>query len=195
MATFKVEDGSGFTDSNSYVTVAFADDYHSCRNETEWMQATLEEKQVALIKATDYLDQHFEFVFEKQSYQQALKFPRVDIEGIPQEIKKAVNIYSLFALRGQLYLQQREQIISGEVRKQRNTNKVGSVERTTETEFVGSGTITEVKTDNRFSAIPYLIREFIIQQHSEDNAPGGGTDTDGVSRASLSSSSLNFDRG
>ena len=40
-----VEDGTGLTDSNSYVSVVFADDYFSTRGVSKWETLTETEKQ------------------------------------------------------------------------------------------------------------------------------------------------------
>ena len=192
MATLVIENGDGLPTANSYVTLEECNEYHTCRNETDWGVATDADKTFAIIKATDYLDQHFKFTSTKKNQAQALKFPRTGITGIPVEIKKAVNIYSLFALRGQLYQRERTQTVEGEIRKQRTTNKVAGIEETRETEFVGGGTITRVQNDNRFDAIKYLIREFILIEHTDSNAPGTSSDT--VERATLQTNNLTFER-
>lgn len=75
---FKVEDGSGFVDSNSYGAVADADAYFVLRGNGEWAALTTDQKQVALVKATDYIDQRFggRFVGDPMTDEQALAWPR-----------------------------------------------------------------------------------------------------------------------
>lgn len=73
---FTVEDGTGITDANSYVTVSYADDYHSGRGNTDWA-GTNAEKQAALVKATDHVERVYgpRFIGEKGSDTQGLHWP------------------------------------------------------------------------------------------------------------------------
>ena len=43
-----VENGTGLTDSNSYVSVVFADDYFSARGVSGWDALTVQQKEQAL---------------------------------------------------------------------------------------------------------------------------------------------------
>lgn len=106
--TFTVEDGSGVTDANSYLSIAGADAFHSDRGNAAWT-GTDAVKQVALIKATDYITQTFDgrwagcMVAEDQS----LAWPRagvdyVDNDVIPKALKQAVAILALEALSDDL---------------------------------------------------------------------------------------------
>lgn len=105
---FTVEDGTGLADSNSYIDIEFADEYHSDRGNEDW-QATDEAKEKLLIKATDYIDMRYGPSFKGQrleSATQALRFPRAYLyndegdllEGIPAALKKATAEYALRAL-------------------------------------------------------------------------------------------------
>lgn len=93
-----VENGNGIKDANSYVDVGYADSYFSARNITAWTEKTDEEKEVLLIKATDYIDNVFEWYGKKEFSEQALRFPRVNlfdyegekVKGIPKSLKDAV---------------------------------------------------------------------------------------------------------
>lgn len=93
-----VEDGTGLTDSNSYVSVDFADDYFSARGVSGWETLEEEAKEQALIKATDYIDNVFQWHGKKASSEQALRFPRNnlydyegnEITGIPVNLMQAV---------------------------------------------------------------------------------------------------------
>ena len=103
-----VEDGTGLTDSNSYVSVVFADDYFSARGVSGWDALTNEQKEQSLIRATDYIDSVFQWYGKKATKEQALRFPRVDItdyegneiEGIPNCLKQAVCEASLIISNG-----------------------------------------------------------------------------------------------
>lgn len=92
-----VEDGTGLNNSNSYVSIAFADDYFSARND-DWQGKQDAEKERALVLATDFVDNMFVWRGRKKTQEQALAFPRVEImdidryevNGIPVKLKQAV---------------------------------------------------------------------------------------------------------
>lgn len=76
--TFKVEDGTGLADSNSYASVAECDDYHASRlRSTDWTNATNGDKQKALAQASRTLDAEFRFKGFKANDSQAMQWPRV----------------------------------------------------------------------------------------------------------------------
>ena len=93
-----VEDGTGLTDANSYASVEFADDYFSARGVSEWDDLETEVKEQSLIKATDFIDNVYQWYGKKEFDNQALRFPRVsirdyegaEIKGIPLCLKQAV---------------------------------------------------------------------------------------------------------
>lgn len=94
-----VETGTGLDNADSYVSIDFADDYFSSRN-PKWADKTDEEKETALIVATDYVDNMFKWKGKKASGEQALSFPRFclfdsdgyKVEGIPKKLKQAVCV-------------------------------------------------------------------------------------------------------
>lgn len=106
-----VEDGTGLPNADSYVAVAFADDYFSARGVSEWSALTTTKKEQALIKATDFIDNVFQWYGKKEFKEQALRFPRVnivdyegeEIKGIPLCLKQAVCDASLIATNGELF--------------------------------------------------------------------------------------------
>ena len=106
-----VEDGTGLTDANSYVSVEFADDYFSARGVSEWADLETEVKEQFLIKATDYIDSIFQWYGKKEFENQALRFPRVElhdyegaeISGIPLCLKQAVCDAAQIATNGELF--------------------------------------------------------------------------------------------
>lgn len=93
-----VETGEGLEGSNSYVSVSYADDYFSARGVSAWAGLETEQKEQALIRATDYVDSIFKWYGRKMSPGQSLRFPRVnlkdyegnEITGIPNCLKQAV---------------------------------------------------------------------------------------------------------
>lgn len=99
---FLVEDGTGLASSNSYASVADADAYHEDRFNDAWVAASTAEKQVALIKATDYIDSRFSFVSTRETDTQALEWPRDDYDGVPTKVKQATYEYALRSLSNEL---------------------------------------------------------------------------------------------
>lgn len=107
---FIVEDGTGITDANSYVSIQWADDYFTDRGNSTWAAALDTNKQVALVKATDYIDATYSFSGFKLTATQALVWPRssaVDkygeaLEGIPVLLMKAVSELAVRALSKEL---------------------------------------------------------------------------------------------
>lgn len=103
-----VEDGTGLTDSNSYVSVVFADDYFSARGISGWTELSAEKKEQALIRATEYIDNVFQWCGKKATPEQALRFPRVNLRdyegqeltGVPTCLKQAVCDASLIVAGG-----------------------------------------------------------------------------------------------
>jgi len=108
---FTVEDGTGVADANAYITVAFADDHHSDRGNAVWTGLD-SVKQVAIVKATDYVDKRFGPKFRgfKESKSQGLEWPRLSafdnddylfngLDDVPRQLKKAVAEYALIALQ------------------------------------------------------------------------------------------------
>lgn len=101
-----VEDGTGLSDANSYVSVEFADDYFSARGVSEW--SACENKEQILVKSTDFIDSIYQWKGKKEFENQALRFPRVElrdyegaeIKGIPLCLKQAVCDAALLVING-----------------------------------------------------------------------------------------------
>lgn len=94
---FVVEDGTGQSGANSYVSLEAADRYFAVHN-TAWMGLDDGEKKTILVKATEYIDSVFEWKGQKAERSQTLSFPRrnlVDndgytVEGVPGQLVAAV---------------------------------------------------------------------------------------------------------
>ena len=108
-----VEEGKGSSESNTYVSAAYADTYAKNRNYDTWRSQSDYVKKASIIKAMDYIDNLFDWKGTRKFKNQALSFPRVNIvdnDGfdrsgeIPENLKKAVceaafyvvDQYSLF---------------------------------------------------------------------------------------------------
>jgi len=101
-----VENGTGLASADSYLSVADADTYHSDRANTSWT-GTDEVKEIALRKATQYLDSTYNWIGKIYSTTQSLSWPRVgvldrqgrDLEGsVPQPIKNAIAELAMISL-------------------------------------------------------------------------------------------------
>ena len=106
-----VEDGTGLPNADSYVSVEFADTYFSARGVSVWATLTNTVKEQLLIKATDFIDNIYQWNGKREFETQALRFPRVnifdyegeEIKGIPTCLKQAVCDASLIANGNELF--------------------------------------------------------------------------------------------
>ncbi len=133
-----VENGTGLTNADSYVTVAEADTYATARNWTDW-NGTTAQKQAALISATAYIDANYRFKGTLLTLTQSLAWPRVDvtdgegrtITGVPSKVKSATIELARQAHLGPLVPTPETAAVK------RKRVKAGSVE--TETEYAVNG--------------------------------------------------------
>lgn len=96
--SFTPEDGTGLPDSNSLCDVAFADSYFSLRGNADWEAMTTEEKQSALVLATDYICVRWDSRLRSEPLHpdtQALCFPRLEWDGVPSNVKRATAEYAV----------------------------------------------------------------------------------------------------
>jgi len=96
-----VEDGTGKSTAESYISVADASTYHTARGNTAWAALTTDAlREAALRKATDYMRQAYRSRWQgyRVNEDQALDWPRYDVEVegyavdsdiVPTEIKNA----------------------------------------------------------------------------------------------------------
>lgn len=78
-----VEDGSGKADAESYLSEADADAYNTAHSaSTDWSGASTVEKEVALRRATQYLDMEYGARWKgmRSNEDQALDWPRYDAD-------------------------------------------------------------------------------------------------------------------
>lgn len=112
---FKVEDGTGYEDSNSYVDVSYADDYVAFYfpEDTSWDLKSVGQKELTLITGTKFVDRMVDWSGEIFKQSQALKWPRTefrDVDGrvitagtIPSKVKDAVVIMAVESLTSDIY--------------------------------------------------------------------------------------------
>lgn len=107
-----VEDGSGLSNAVAYITVAFANSYHEARGRTDWVALSDAACELAIVRATDYIDLRFgpRFRGQKKSKAQSLQWPRLYAEDnsgntfdgadlVPRQLQKACAEYALIASR------------------------------------------------------------------------------------------------
>lgn len=108
---FVVEDGTGLSTANAYVSVADATTYLTDRDGAAWIAATTAVKQAAICEATTYLDSHYTYANGmRKTSTQALMWPRSGafdfegyaLDGIPQILKNACAELANFALTDDL---------------------------------------------------------------------------------------------
>jgi len=117
---FVVEDGTGLSNSNSYVSVDEFREYWTDRN-VDYTQKSDTEIQASLIKANQYLDTRYKYIGFKYTYNQALEFPRYNaydkngylVTDIPVCLKYALCEAGAIELNGtDLYTNTEEGIVS-----------------------------------------------------------------------------------
>ena len=97
-----LEDGTGLTNSESYVDVDYVDAYFLKRGINEW--ASLANREQLIIRAMDYIENNYTYQGTKLISTQALQFPRL-INGetvYPIAIKNALCELALKANNGDL---------------------------------------------------------------------------------------------
>lgn len=125
--TLVVEDGTGLANAESFASVAEADAYLAKRGITNWATLTTPEKEQALVRSTDYMEQAYRLLWKgsRMSSIQALSWPREwveredyastnglsgDIDGkfyypsnaVPNEVKAACIMLAFKAASGDL---------------------------------------------------------------------------------------------
>ena len=111
---FTVEDGTGVTGANSYVTVAYADAFFADRGNAAWAAlANDAAKQPLLVQATDYTEVLYarRYIGE-MTPTYPLSWPRTDTgdwldtayadDEIPDVLKRAICLYAVEAISGPL---------------------------------------------------------------------------------------------
>ena len=137
-----VEDGTGLTNADSYLSSADADSYHTKHsNSSSWSGASTSVKEAALRMATQYINVTYRLRWKgiKIDKDQALDWPRLSVvdrdgynvaaDALPQAIKDAC---AEMALRE---VTETNSLIVDEAspgRIKRETDKVGAIESTVE---------------------------------------------------------------
>lgn len=117
-----VEDGSGVSGANTYISVADADLYQTNRGRSSWISLDADAKAVALIMATDAIDSLYPWIGKKKTSTQGLKWPRIEgktpdgieivlsdsdgfgVEGVPQAVVNACAEAAFLSLTEELFV-------------------------------------------------------------------------------------------
>lgn len=88
-----VEDGTGLAAADSLVSIAVALVYHAAMGNTAWAAATEAAQEIALRRATQYIDNRYTYRGTKLTTTQALAWPRVNYEdGYTTEAWPVANL-------------------------------------------------------------------------------------------------------
>ena len=122
MSVLVVEDGTGLSTANAFITVAEADAYFSHRHNSMWSGSSAT-KEAAIINGTLFVDRRYigQWPGAKLVLDQALQWPRDDGD-VPQPVKDATCEAALRALSGDLV----EDVTTG-VRSKNIANVISTV--------------------------------------------------------------------
>lgn len=171
---FVVETGVGLSNANAYISVEFADTYHSERGHSAWV-GDAATKQIAIIRATDFIDKRFgrRFRGTRMQKEQALEWPRLaaydddqftftGIDVIPRKLQQACAEYALRALSSVLIPDPTSTPVGSITGKR---EKVGPIEEETRYSFTTSrASVSElVSTTNipEFPEADLLLQELL----------------------------------
>ena len=96
------EDFTGLPAANSYASLADANTFHQDRGNTDWSDATDDERASALIRATDYIEQAYQAKGRPLKATQALQWPTAGNQGANGLVKRVVMLLALEALSNDL---------------------------------------------------------------------------------------------
>lgn len=144
-----LEDGTGLAGANAYADRAYADPYLELRGVVTWAALSTAQRDVALVKATDYIETRWGPLFKGSplTSTQALFFPAAfiynrrgdSVVGVPERIKQATVMYALRATTADL-MPDPEISDSGE-RISMKRERVGPIEEETQYSVFGSSII------------------------------------------------------
>lgn len=112
--TIVVEDGTGLANADSYISLADADAYHAALGNAEWAATSTDGREVALRRATQYLDTRYQFAGEPLTTTQALAWPRTAATWPVSRLRAATCEAALRALAGPLYVDQADAPVTQE---------------------------------------------------------------------------------
>lgn len=112
-----VEDGTGLSTAEAYISVSDADAYHAARGNTAWAALTATAKEQALRRAADYMNAVYGGAWRgsRLTLTQALDWPRTCVivpTPVPSEIARANAELAARAAAGDLLADQGAQVAS-----------------------------------------------------------------------------------
>lgn len=161
---FTVENGTGLADSNSLVSVEYADTYFTDRLNETWAKLTVEAKQAALLRATAYVCGQYQFKGVRRSSLQSLPFPRKGVfdpngnepVGVPECVKVVTCELAVRASAGPLI--QDPVIDEGGRPIKMKQLRAGPLHKTIE--YAGPGEYVEM---SRYPAVDALMCPWLIK--------------------------------
>lgn len=108
-----VEDGSGLSDADAYISVAFADDYHAKHGNADW-SGEIDALEAAIRKSSQYLDARYNFRGCALTETQALEWPRDYATWPVRRVQEACAELALRALSASLYTDQSDAAVTEE---------------------------------------------------------------------------------
>lgn len=195
---FVVEDGSGISGATSLISVEYADEYFTDRGNTTWTSLGNEQKQAALILASDYASSQYKYKGKKANADQGLAFPRVEVydpngyevSGIPECVKRVVAELAVRAATGESLVPDPEFDAGGRSVKEL-TEQVGPLKRSIK--YAGPG---ELINDARYPAVDALMCPWLIIASGtlSHGVKVAGAVVNGVSRSTMRGIHDNQDR-
>lgn len=159
-----VEDGTGLSDAESYLSVNQASAYHRLRGNAAWEELDFEVQEQALRQASAYIDSVKRYKASRLRPAQALEFPRTglfdwsgyEVQGVPKRVKDACAELALRAASTSLFtdLARGGKVIS---------ESVGPIS-TTYADNAPTGTVYTVAME--------LLRPFFRDEHGRMGGPG-----------------------
>jgi hypothetical protein len=102
------EDGSGLPDANAYVDGTYVESYLLGDQREAFTVLSGPEKEVAIIRATRFIDYAFTWLGTRKTLEQGLLWPRTGVkldgfplEGVPAQVKKAAAEAVWLAIEGE----------------------------------------------------------------------------------------------
>jgi len=90
------EDGTGVEDANAYIDIPYVETHLLGERLTRFTGLSDDEKEAAIIAATQLVDISFEWLGKRKTFEQGLNWPRAcveldgfTVEGVPAAVKKA----------------------------------------------------------------------------------------------------------
>lgn len=171
--TLIVEDGTGLSTANGFVSAAYVDTYLADRNrssENSWNTQGSTAKEAAIIAATDYIEQRFGLRYKgtRTNETQALGWPRSFVydrdgylladDALPVNLQKATAEYAVRALASAL---QPDPTVSDSGKAiTRAREKVGPLE--TEFEYEAGGSVSNLTRP--YPAADNLLKPLLTDQ-------------------------------